>query len=171
LAKNHDNPELDFDTITEMINVGILLNRYVDKESARVGFNRDYGRILLGLVSNGPMTQTEISEMMLYSNQRVTLTINKMEGEGLLKRAVSTDDRRKNKITITEKGLALIHKSVPKVPEVFIRAMPPNLKTAQKHQLYAILDELRDHLLKQNGMKEEQKILQRLKLRDLENLQ
>ena len=47
---------------------------------------------------------SNISKEMNVSTARVTATLNKLEKKGLITRKISTDDRRKVKVEITEKG-------------------------------------------------------------------
>ena len=162
--------DLKFDTAIELLNIGLLINKYMNAEAKLQGINRDYGRILIGLTSYGAMTQTELSELMLWSRQRITLTIDKMEAEGLLQRKALANDRRANQIVITEKGREWVRHTLPHFPNSVIKAIPPGLSRNQLKELGIILSEMRQHLLKQTGLYSGRPVLQRSKLKDIRKI-
>lgn len=147
-----NNSDLKFNTIIELINIGSLLNKYIDIESARANYNYDFGHILIGLITYGPMIQTELSEWMLCSTQRITLTLDRMEKEGLVKREPQIHDRRINRICITDKGFNWMKSNIAHYEKMIIQSVPSNMSTKHLKDLGVVLEEMRDHLLKQDGV-------------------
>jgi len=142
------SPEIRCNTTSEMVNLDLLLIRYLDNAVKQTNYNREYGRLLLGLAKYGPMTQTELGEMLLFSPERTTITIDKLEQEGLLKRKVFSKDRRVKKVAITKKGLRWIQNSINPVPDILINALPPDLSKESLQVFNETLSRIREHLIK-----------------------
>jgi DNA-binding MarR family transcriptional regulator len=168
MSGRNNNSDLKFNTIIELINIGTLLNKYIDIESHKSNYNYDFGHILIGLITYGPMIQTELSEWMLCSTQRITLTLDRMEKEGLVKREAQSHDRRINRIVITEKGFNWMKSTVDQYEKMIIQSVPDSISTKHLKDLGIILEELRNHLLKQDGVYNSHRLPQRLKFDNLD---
>jgi DNA-binding MarR family transcriptional regulator len=164
----NNNLDLKFNTIIELINIGTLLNKYINIESDRADYKYDFGHILIGLITYGPMIQTELSEWMLCSTQRITLTLDRMEQEGLVKREPQSHDRRINRISITDKGFNWIKSSVAQYEKMILQSVPSSMSTKHLKELGIILEELRNHLLKQDGVYNGHRLPPRLKFDNLD---
>jgi DNA-binding MarR family transcriptional regulator len=170
MDSSSNNADLKFNTIIELINIGTLLNKYIDVESDRANYNYQYGHILIGLITYGPMIQTELSEWMLCSTQRITLTIDRMEKEGLVKRETQRQDRRINKVYITEKGLAWMKSNIAHYEKMILQSIPPKMSTKHIKEFGIILEQMRNHLIKQEGVYAGRRLPPHLKFDQLDNI-
>ena len=57
-------------------------------------------------------TPTQLAKLMGISSPRVTRLIDQLEAKGLLSRDLTTEDRRKFTISLTEKGLKIAQRAV-----------------------------------------------------------
>ena len=163
--------ELLFDAVTQLLNTGMLLNFYMDAEAKKIGYNRQYGRVLVALLTYEMLTQTDLSMLLLLSRQSIGVIVDKMEREGLVKRKVIKGNRRANNITVTRKGIDWVMKTWPQVPEFMIRAMPPSLSKDQIQEFRSILKEFRKHIIKQTVVYRHRRYpMPKLKLTDLYRL-
>lgn len=74
-------------------------------------------RILKGSAPN-PMCVREIASRMIEKSSNVPRIINKLKEKGLIQRCFETDDRRENRITLTQKGHSLLEEATNKVNSV-----------------------------------------------------
>ena len=56
--------------------------------------------------ARGPLTMTELSRMLLVSNGNATAVVDRLEAEGLVRRAASAHDRRAVEVALTAEGAA-----------------------------------------------------------------
>ena len=66
---------------------------------------RGQGRILNILKENPELSRTELGEMLSMSRQNIAELLNKLENNGYITRSVSSQDRRKVVISLTEAGM------------------------------------------------------------------
>lgn len=81
------------------------------------GFKGENG-VLLYLLDNNGSTQSDISKFFNVSMPRVSKIINSLEEKGLIIRAISSDDKRKSIIIITDQGKEVIMLKKEKVLKV-----------------------------------------------------
>ena len=74
------------------------------------------------------MSQVEISKNMLVSRSNITSLIDKLEKSGLVKRMDKENDRRRDEINITSKGLELIKKIEKKYYEQVNKVVPKSIE-------------------------------------------
>lgn len=55
------------------------------------------------------ITQQDVAEIMLKDKSIILRMVDMLENDGLLKRVVDANDRRRNNLEVTEKGVALIN--------------------------------------------------------------
>lgn len=72
------------------------------------GLSVAYWRVLATLSDADGMTMGELTRIVLYKQPTLSKIIDRMEGEGLIERRASADDRRKVRVHITEAGRALV---------------------------------------------------------------
>ena len=96
---------------------------------------------LEALLHLGPLNQKELGEKLLKSGGNITLVIDNLEKNGLVKRCVNPDDRRAVIINLTDEGKAFIKSYFPKhlkkIKEEF-----SVLSTEEKEQLAVICRKL-----------------------------
>ncbi len=93
-----------------------LLIRHLESDVARMGINRTKANILYLLTTNGgTMTPTKLSNKVLRSKHAITMSIDSLVREGLIKRETEDEDndRRFRKVSITGKGLSFVKKTMP----------------------------------------------------------
>lgn len=170
MAENGNGSDVKFNTIIELLNTGIVLNKYIDLESKRIKYNVEFGHILIGLVTYGPMIQTELSEWMLCSRQKMTLTLDRMQKEGLIKRAAQSNDRRINRVFITQKGINWIKSNVVQYEKMILQSVPPDISMKHIKELGTILEEIKTHIMKKEGVYNSHRLPPKLKSDNLDNL-
>jgi MarR family 2-MHQ and catechol resistance regulon transcriptional repressor len=99
----------------------IKLTRATDSLQARLARRetlcdltpRQFG-VLEALYHLGPMRPGEISAKLLKSGGNITLVVDNLERDGLVRRERSAEDRRVVKVSLTEAGRELISRVFPK---------------------------------------------------------
>lgn len=82
-----------------------LLHRYrISTSLSGLGIYRGQPEILEYLLSHGDCPQREIAESLGVSPASIATSIKRMSKAGFVDRAVDPDDRRMNRIRITEEG-------------------------------------------------------------------
>ena len=74
---------------------------------ARHGLTRTQWRVMANLGRFGAMTARDICRLSHIEKTKVSRAVAGMEGEGLLTRATSPDDRRAENLSLTGKGRAV----------------------------------------------------------------
>lgn len=74
---------------------------------ARYGLTRTQWRVMANLGRFGAMTARDICRLSHIEKTKVSRAVAGMEGEGLLVRATSPDDRRAENLSLTQKGRAV----------------------------------------------------------------
>lgn len=69
--------------------------------------------ILEALYHKGPMLLRELQRKILVSSGGITYLVDRLEGEGLVRRRPSPDDRRARYVELTGRGRRLIHRVFP----------------------------------------------------------
>ena len=73
----------------------------------KVGFNPTYRPILFNLSREDGKTQLELARLCYLSTPTISLTLKKMENEGLIRRVSDTADARQMRVYLTEVGRTL----------------------------------------------------------------
>lgn len=66
------------------------------------------GRLMARLRDNGPMSQSQLATLLEIRPQSLSELISKLEGEGLICRAQSEEDKRQTIVSLTDAGLEKI---------------------------------------------------------------
>jgi len=85
------------------------------------------------------MTPSEIAENVFREKNSITAVINTLEGQGVVRREPSTDDRRSVKIVITDKGWKEANRLNPIAQELSREA----LSCMEKEQIEDLVDTMR----------------------------
>lgn len=86
----------------------------------------------------------DINSGLLFSTSDVTRLLDRLEKRGLIIRTLCPSNRRKMDITITDKGLAIISASLPKIEESLDGYYKNRITGVERDQLLNILRKLRD---------------------------
>jgi DNA-binding MarR family transcriptional regulator len=124
-----------------------VLNRYLEVALRRHDATLIRFNIMTTLFKNGgEMTPSEIAESVFRGKNTITAALNTLEGEGVVRRVPSTDDRRSVKVVITDKGWNVANRLSP-VVQALSREALGCLDKDQEEQLVAIMRRLREDLL------------------------
>jgi DNA-binding MarR family transcriptional regulator len=133
-------PEVD--SILEAIVYLYTESRRVTKEVARrVDLTGPQLTVLKMLEGVGDLSLSELSERIRAQNSTVTGIIDRMEREGLVARARSTEDRRVVNIRLTEKGARIAREIAVEPMEVFRSALE-SLSAGEMRDLLRILTKI-----------------------------
>ena len=129
----------DVDSVLEAILYLYTESRRLTKEVARqVELTGPQLTVLKLLEGVGDLSLSALSERIRAQNSTVTGIIDRMEREGLVVRARSTEDRRVVNIRLTEKG-GRIARAVRIEPMEIFRAALQTLSARETRDLLAIL--------------------------------
>lgn len=84
-----------------------MFHNYLRIESDRRGINASYRPIIMRLMYEDGLTQLELCKRTHMSAPTISLTLQKMEIEGLIIRKENENDKRRTNIFITEDGKKL----------------------------------------------------------------
>lgn len=98
-------------TLMKLMDISKLFKDYMRKESDKIGLKCAYRPILFHLIMNEGLTQAEIAEKTLLKAPTVSLTLQKMEYEGLIVRKTDEEDQRQTRVYSTDKGLEILNLS------------------------------------------------------------
>ena len=90
--------------------MGKCLLQQMRKESEKAGFPHAYRPILFHLKCSNGLTQAELAEKTMLKAPTISLTLQKMEYTGLIKRDSDKEDLRITRVYITEEGLKVCDK-------------------------------------------------------------
>lgn len=103
------------------------------------GVSLSQWRVVGALVIQPGLTQKEIADKVGIEGATLVPVIDKMEKEGLLKRKPDSDDRRVNRIYLTQKADSLWEK----MTECALRIRKSSLKNISEDDIQATLETLR----------------------------
>lgn len=110
----------------------IKLTRVVNGLLGRVSNNVALGGltisqfgVLEALMHLGPLSQTVIGGKLLKSGGNITLVIDNLEKEGLVRRQSDAGDRRITIVSLTPAGEALIREVFPRVMQSIVAEFEP----------------------------------------------
>lgn len=112
------------------------------------------------------LTITEIANEIGHSQPSVSKIIQEMIGAGLVQESLKTDDKRKNNVVLTEKGLSLAKNIKQQLKDIDVAI--DDLISESKHNLWAALEEW-EFLLQQKSMFK--RVSDQKKLRESKNVQ
>ncbi|MCM2563140.1 homoprotocatechuate degradation operon regulator HpaR [Lutimaribacter sp. EGI FJ00015] len=116
---------------------------------ADVGVTEQQWRVLRVLDERGPLDPTEIADRSCLLLPSLTRILQTLEGKGLLSRAPHPTDRRKQVVTITDAGRALIAENL-KESQRLNAWLRDSLGAEKLDSLLDLLNEL-DQLDRPNG--------------------
>jgi DNA-binding MarR family transcriptional regulator len=134
--------KLEVDSILEATVYLYTESRRITKEVARrVELTGPQLTVLKVLEGVGDLSLSELSERIRAQNSTVTGIIDRMEREGLVVRARSTEDRRVVNIRLTDKGAKIAREIAVEPMEVFRSALE-SLSAAEMQELLRILTKI-----------------------------
>jgi MarR family 2-MHQ and catechol resistance regulon transcriptional repressor len=123
------------------INAYVKLMRASESMTARIhrhlidaGLTVTQFGVLEALFNLGPLSQRQIAGKILKSSGNITLVIDKLEKQGLVKRERSTDDRRLYAVDLTPAGRRVINGIFPRHAAKIVEEMKA-LTNAEQDEL------------------------------------
>ena len=101
-----------------------LFHDQMRKNSEDLGFKSGYRQILRFLMHEDGVTQVDIARHSHFTAPTVSVTLKKMEDEGLILRKTDKTDTRRTRVFITEKGKewgTLLHERIMDCEQILIR--------------------------------------------------
>jgi len=129
---------------TPMMYINDLSKMFRDRMKVRceeAGIPSSYHRIMIDLFFNDGLTQLELAKRSHVTPPTVSVTLQKMEHDGLITRLTDESDQRQMRVSLTEKGRALEianHQKAKKTEEEILSA----LTEEEKQSLYDILKKM-----------------------------
>jgi MarR family 2-MHQ and catechol resistance regulon transcriptional repressor len=99
--------------------VSTRVHRYLADENLSV---RQFG-VLEALYHTGPLHQRDIASKLLVSGGNITMVLDNLEKNDLVKRAQDPGDRRHNTVSLTEKGKKLMDRIFPRHASRIVQEM------------------------------------------------
>ncbi|POB15271.1 MULTISPECIES: MarR family winged helix-turn-helix transcriptional regulator [Pseudomonadati] len=102
--------------IGRMIRTTRILDKMISEEVSHFKLTKPQFDVLviLHLTDQESVTTTELAEELLVSKANITGIVKRLEAANLVKKAIDENDTRSKKITLTEEGLELINKVLPR---------------------------------------------------------
>lgn len=132
---------------------GLLINEIsklfhdrMRKNSEDLGFQAGYRQILRFLAHEDGVTQIDIARDSHFTAPTVSVTLKKMEKEGLIQRRTDKNDTRCSRVFITEKGRALERKLFEKIMDCE-SVLASELSAEEEETLCRLLMKVRNSIL------------------------
>jgi MarR family transcriptional regulator, lower aerobic nicotinate degradation pathway regulator len=116
-------------------------HRLMAERLAAVGARGYHFRLLAALAEFGPSSQASLGRRTGMDRSDVVAAINELAGRDLLQRASDPADRRRNVVTITEKGAAYLERLDRVLAGVQDELLAP-LSAAERAQLTGLLGQV-----------------------------
>lgn len=95
---------------TKLMRVAESVTSRTSRPMAAAGLTISQFGVLEALLHNGPLCQRDIAAKILKSTGNITMVIDNLEKQGLVRRERDMEDRRYLTVHLTEKGTTLINK-------------------------------------------------------------
>jgi MarR family 2-MHQ and catechol resistance regulon transcriptional repressor len=99
---------LALNTYTKLMRAADSVTSRVSRSMSAAGLTISQFGVLEALHHKGPLCQRDIAAKILKSTGNITLVIDNLEKQGMVKRERSSEDRRYLTVRLTEKGQELI---------------------------------------------------------------
>ena len=114
-----------------------------------IDFNPKWFPVFYTIAEDREMTITEIANEIGHSQPSVSKIIQEMIGAGILEEGAKTDDKRKNNVVLTEKGILISNKIKNQLLDIDVAV--EGLISEAKHNLWAAIEEW-EFLLQQKSL-------------------
>lgn len=132
--------------------IGRLLHHQMRECTERAGVNLSYRPFIHFLNEHDGVTQLELVKVTHLAAPTVSVTLQRMEQEGLVTRRTDPGDQRQVLVYITQAGRLLHDKAreqIAKTEEWALRGISPE----ERQTLLAILSHMRDNLMEEGSIK------------------
>lgn len=108
--KRWDSP---YQEVTDLyMTIGHLHRNVLERRLNRTGVYRSQHQLLMCIADNPKVSQKQLARVHHVSAATVAVSLKKLENGGYISRVVDQSDNRYNQICITEKGQAIVDKSI-----------------------------------------------------------
>lgn len=126
--------------------IGRLLHQQMREGTERAGINPSYRPFIHFLNEHDGVTQLDLVKVTHLAAPTVSVTLQKMEQEGLVTRRIDPEDQRQVLVYITGAGRDLHQKVREQIVKTEQRALS-GVTEEERQQLLAILSHMRDNLV------------------------
>lgn len=108
MKANQSQTYLALNCYTKLMRAAETVTGRVSRTMTAAGLTISQFGVLEALHHKGPLCQRDIAKKILKSTGNITLVIDNLEKQGLVKRERTSEDRRYLTVILTEKGKALV---------------------------------------------------------------
>lgn len=119
----NDASKLALNTYTKLMRGAESVTGRVGRKMSDAGLTISQFGVLEALLHKGPLCQRDVASKILKSTGNITLVIDNLEKQGLVRRERSLEDRRFCTIILTDKGRALIEVTFAEVEAAIVAEM------------------------------------------------
>ena len=120
--------------------------RIMEHHLERTGLSRSQHMTLIYLSNHAGCSQKDIAIAHNISTAAATMNLQRLEKEGMLKRCVDSADNRRNVLSITDKGRAVVEQS-HKIFEAVDSLMLVGLSKEERKQFQTVLEKMMQNLI------------------------
>jgi len=139
--RNMTEKEINLKLIIVLGRMTKSMEKALTPEINNSGITMTQFAVLEALYHKGPLTVNEIIETTLSSSGNMGVVIRNLEKSGFVKKAVSEQDKRSRKISLTDKGEELIAALFPEHVKDIMRAFK-GLDISEKSALIELVKKL-----------------------------
>ena len=126
--------------------VGRLMGRRLREETEKAGMNGSYRPFIHILAERDGLTQLELSKLTHLTAPTVSVTLQKMEQDGLITRTPDPKDMRQVRVRLTDTGRELHHVAFGIIEETEKNVLM-GITPEEQELLLKLLGKMRDNLL------------------------
>ena len=130
-----------------------LFDNRMRRETEPIGMASGYRRLLCHLARNEALTQLELVRRTHLAPPTVSVTLQKMEAEGLVTRRTNNEDMRETLVSLTEKG-KLLDQAVRSKLDESERVMQQGLTQKEIALLKRLMLKMRENMLNDGAVDE-----------------
>lgn len=118
--------------------------RLVSDALAHEGARRQHFTVLTSLAEQGPASQARLGRRLWIDRSDLHAILNELEGDGLVKRVPDKQDRRRNVVRLTPRGITVL-KGLDKQVDAAQQALLSPLSAPERHELRRLLSKLAEN--------------------------
>ena len=130
--------------------VGRLMGRRLREKTEKAGMNDTYRPFIHTLYDRDGLTQLELSKITHLTAPTVSVTLQKMEHNGLIVRKPDPKDMRQVRVSLTDKGRELHHLVFGIIKETEKNVLS-GITAEEQEQLIRLLNKMKANLLSERS--------------------
>jgi DNA-binding MarR family transcriptional regulator len=129
--------------LVALVQTAAAVDKFLDAELHDYGISKAKLLTMKVLLANGgTMTHTALSKELSRSKHTITVLVDGLERDGLVRREQHSSDRRSKNVVLTEKGGGFLKSTLPICDQIGYTAIG-QIDVEQAEQLKALLDKIR----------------------------